>query len=175
MEALTCLKERRSCRSYKADPVPAEIIDKILEAGTYAATGMGKQSPIIIAVTNKALRDRLSKMNAKIMGQTEGFDPFYGAPAVLIVLADKAMPTYLYDGSLVMGNLMLAAHDLGINSCWIHRAKEEFESHEGKALLAELGIEGDYEGIGHCILGYADKPIATAAERKADYIYKVGE
>lgn len=109
--------------------VPKEIIDKIIEAGTYAATGMGKQSPIIIAVTNKELRDKLSAMNAKINGTDA--DPFYGAPVVLIVLADKARPTYLYDGSLVMGNLMLEADALGIGSCWIHRAKEEFESEEG--------------------------------------------
>ena len=148
-----------------------QIIDKIIEAGTYAATGMGKQSPIIIAVTNKELRDKLSAMNAKIMGKDA--DPFYGAPVVLIVLADKARPTYLYDGSLVMGNLMLEADALGIGSCWIHRAKEEFESEEGKEILRSLGIEGDYEGIGHCILGYADGPAPKAAPRKESYVYYV--
>ena len=153
-ETLEIIKKRRSVRGYKADMVPKDVLDKIIEAGTYAATGMGRQSPIIISVSNKELRDKLSAMNAKIMGKEEGFDPFYGAPNVLIVLADKTMPTYLYDGSLVMGNLMLAAADLGVDSCWIHRAKEEFESEEGKAILKELGITGDYEGIGHCVLGY---------------------
>ena len=132
---------------------------------------MGRQSPIIISVSNKELRDKLSAMNAKIMGKEEGFDPFYGAPNVLIVLADKTMPTYLYDGSLVMGNLMLAAADLGVDSCWIHRAKEEFESEEGKAILKELGITGDYEGIGHCVLGYAANEVPEAAPRKDNYVY----
>ena len=169
-EILKGLRERRSCRSYKPDPIPKEILDQILEAGTYAATGMGRQSPILIAVTDRALRDRLSKMNAAVMGR-DG-DPFYGAPELIIVLADRRVPTYLYDGSLVMGNLMLAAHALGIGSCWIHRAKQEFDSEEGKALLKELGIEGDYEGIGHCILGYPDGPCRPAAPRKDNYIYR---
>ena len=163
-QVLENMKTRRSIRKYKPDMVPKEIIEKIAEAGTYAATGMGKQSPIIIAVTNKELRDRLSKMNAQVMGSNS--DPFYGAPVVLIVLANKNYGTYVYDGSLVMGNLMLAAHELGIASCWIHRAKEEFESPEGKQILKDLGITGDYEGIGHCILGYADCEEPTAAPRK---------
>jgi len=170
-ETLKTLMERRSCRSYKSDPVPAEILDQILEAGTFAATGMGKQSPIMIAVTDQKMRDRLSRMNADVMGANN--DPFYGAPTVIVVLADKAVPTYLYDGSLVMGNLMNAAHSLGIASCWIHRAKEEFASEEGKAILKELGIEGDYEGIGHCILGYAAQENKTAAPRKDHYIYRI--
>ena len=170
-ESLKTLIERRSCRSYKTDPIPAEILDQILEAGTYAATGMGKQSPIMIAVTDKNMRDKLSRMNAAVMGAVN--DPFYGAPVVIVVLADRNVPTYLYDGSLVMGNLMNAAHALGIASCWIHRAKEEFSSAEGKAILKELGIEGDYEGIGHCILGYAARENQTAAPRKDHYIYRI--
>ncbi len=170
-ETMKTLMERRSCRSYKSDPVPEEILNQILEAGTFAATGMGKQSPIMIAVTDKKVRDRLSKMNADVMGANN--DPFYGAPAVIVVLANKAVPTYLYDGSLVMGNLMNAAHSLGIASCWIHRAKEEFASEEGKSILKELGIEGDYEGIGHCILGYAAEENKTAAPRKDHYIYRI--
>lgn len=170
-ETLEIIKKRRSVRGYKADMVPKDVLDKIIEAGTYAATGMGRQSPIIISVSNRELRDKLSAMNAKIMGKEEGFDPFYGAPNVLIVLADKTMPTYLYDGSLVMGNLMLAAADLGVDSCWIHRAKEEFESEEGKAILKELGITGDYEGIGHCVLGYAANEVPEAATRKDNYVY----
>lgn len=170
-ETLTVLKTRRSCRAYKPEPIEEEKLSAIIEAGTYAATGMGKQSPIIIAVTDKALRDKLSKMNAAIMGVN--IDPFYGAPELLVVLANKEMPTYIYDGSLVMGNMMNAAADLGVASCWIHRAKEEFESEEGKAILKDLGIEGDYEGIGHLILGYAAKPAAEPAPRKADYVYRV--
>ena len=170
-ETLRTLTERRSCRSYKPDPIPSEILDQILEAGTFAATGMGKQSPVMIAVTDKKMRDQLSKMNAAVMGASN--DPFYGAPVVIVVLANRAVPTFVYDGSLVMGNLMNAAHSLGIASCWIHRAKEEFDSAEGKAILKELGIEGDYEGIGHCILGYAAQENKTASPRKDHYIYRI--
>ena len=170
-EVLKNLLERRSCRSYLPDPIPQETLDLILEAGTYAATGMGKQSPIMIAVTDKATRDELSAMNAAVMGAK--IDPFYGAPVVIIVLSDKNIVTYKYDGSLVIGNLMNAAHALGIGSCWIHRAKEEFESEAGKAILQKLGIEGDYEGIGHCILGYPAAPANPPAPRKENYIYRI--
>ena len=170
-ETLTTLKTRRSCRAYKPELIEEEKLNAILEAGTYAATGMGRQSPIIIAVTDRAMRDRLSRMNAAVMGANT--DPFYGAPELLVVLANKDYPTYVYDGSLVLGNLMNAAADLGVASCWIHRAKEEFESDEGKAILKELGIEGNYEGIGHLILGYAAQPAAEPAPRKADYIYRI--
>ncbi len=170
-ETLTVLKTRRSCRAYKPELIEEGKLEAILEAGTYAATGMGKQSPIIIAVTDKAVRDELSEINRKVMGVD--FDPFYGAPEVLVVLADKAVPTYKYDGSLVMGNLMNAAADLGIASCWIHRAKEEFESDYGKELLARLGIEGDYEGIGNLVIGYAAAEPAEAAPRKENYVYRV--
>lgn len=171
-EILKAMQERRSVRAYRPDMVPQELIDRVVKAGTYAATGMGRQSPIIIEVTDKGIRDELSKLNAEIMGVDT--DPFYGAPVVLIVLAEKSMPTYLYDGSLVMGNLMLAAHALGLGSCWIHRAKEEFERPEGKALLEKLGIEGDYEGIGHCVLGYVDGELPEAKPRKENWSYKIG-
>lgn len=164
------MKTRRSIRKFKPDMVPADVLDQIIEAGTFAANGRGLQSPIIIAVTNKEMRDKIMEMNRKIGGWEEGFDPFYGAPVILIVLADESCPTAVYDGSLTMGNLMLAAHDLGIGSCWIHRAKEEFESPEGKQILKDLGITGDYEGIGHCILGYADCEEPTAAPRKENYV-----
>ena len=170
-EVINNMKTRRSIRKYKPDMIPEDVLNRIIEAGTYAATGMGKQSPIIIAVTNKEIRDKFSKMNAEIMGVDS--DPFYGAPVVLIVLADKARPTYVYDGSLVMVNLMLAAHAEGIGSCWIHRAKEEFESAEGKVFLKSLGIEGDYEGIGHCVLGYIDGEEPKAMPRKENYVYCV--
>ena len=173
MEAIENLVTRRSVRKYRPDMIPAETLDKILEAGTYAATGMNRQSPIMIAVTDKKVRDELSAMNARIMGKDESFDPFYGAPAVIIVLADKSVGTYIYDGSLVMGNLMLAAHDVGLGSCWIHRAKEEFESEEGKALLAKLGITGDYEGIGHCVVGHIKGDYPAEKPRKENYVYYI--
>ena len=150
------MKQRRSICKYKQDIVPQEIIDQIIDAGLYAANGMGYQNTIIIQVTNRKLRDEISEMNRKIGGWKEGFDPFYGAPAMLIVLAKKDWANRVYDGSLVMGNLMLAAHELGIGSCWIHRAKEEFETEWGKELLKSLGIQEEYEGIGHCAIGYAD-------------------
>lgn len=168
--AIENMKTRRSIRGYKPDEMPAqELLEQIIEAGTYAPTGKGMQSPIIVAVTNKGVRDRLSRLNAEVLGTTS--DPFYGAPAVLIVLADRNRPTYLYDGSLVMGNLMNAAHALGLGSCWIHRAKEVFNSPEGRNMLKEWGIEGDYEGIGHCVLGYpADEQTPQAKPRKQDYV-----
>ena len=166
-EVIENIKNRRSCRSYLPDQVPVELIEKVVEAGTYAPTGMGMQSPIIIAVTNKEIRDQLSKMNAAVMNANN--DPFYGAPVVLIVLANKDRKTYLYDGSTVMENMMLAASALGLGSCWIHRAKEEFETEQGKALLKSWGVEGDYEGIGHCILGYPAKT-TPAKPRKDDYV-----
>ena len=128
------------------------------------------QSSIIIAITNKETRDKLSKLNAKIMGAD--IDPFYGAPVVLVVLAKKDIPTHVYDGSLVMENLMLAANSLGIGSCWIHRAKEEFETDEGKEILKSLGIEEEYEGIGHCILGYKDEE-GNLKPRKDNYAYYI--
>lgn len=170
-EVIKAIKERRSVKSYKPDAIPTEFLDAVLEAGTYAPTGRNMQSPIIVAVTDKTTRDRLSKLNAEVMGM-DG-DPFYGAPAVLVVLADRSRSTYLYDGSLVMENLMLAAHSLGLGSCWIHRAKEVFDSDEGKEILASLGIEGDYEGIGNCIIGYTDTPPAERKPRKESYIYKI--
>jgi nitroreductase len=173
MNALEIMENRRSCRAFKPQLIEEEKLEKIIKAGTYAATGMGRQSPIIIAVTNKTLRDKLSKMNAKIMGKPDDFDPFYGAPELLIVLANKAMPTYIYDGSLVMGNLMNAAEAVGVSSCWIHRAKEEFETEECKAILKQLGVEGDYEGIGHLVLGYAAAPLKPAAPRKDNYVYYI--
>ena len=170
-EVLKAMKTRRSIRKYKPEQITDEQLDAILEAGTYAATGMGKQSPVIVVVQKPELIAKLSKMNAAVMGSSN--DPFYGAPTVLIVLADPEIGTYHEDGSLVMGNLMLAAHSLGLGSCWIHRAKETFEREEGKAILKELGIEGDYEGIGNCVIGYAKEPAKEAAPRKADYVHYI--
>ena len=172
-ETLKTLEKRRSCRNFKPDMITEDELNSVIEAGTYAPTGKGKQSPIIIAVINKEIRAKLAKENAKIMGQGEDFDPFYGAPVILIVLADKEMPTYIYDGSLVMGNMLNAADSLGLGSIWIHRAKEEFESDFGKNLLKELGIEGNYEGIGHCAIGYRNEEKTAPAPRKDDYIYYI--
>lgn len=170
-QTLEVLKTRRAIRSYEERIPEKELLDKVLEAGTYAPTGMGAQSPIIVAVTDRQTRDRLAELNAAVMGGDS--DPFYGAPAVLVVLADRNVPTYLYDGSLVMGNLMNAAHAVGLGSCWIHRAKEVFDSEEGKALLKEWGIEGDYEGIGNCIIGYPKGEAPQPKARKAGYVYHV--
>lgn len=171
-ETLKTLEARRSCRNFKPDMITKEELDAIIKAGTYAPTGMGKQSPIIIAVTDKETRDQISKANAEVMGNS-GMDPFYGAPVILIVLANRAIGTYMYDGSLVMGNLLNAAESLGVASIWIHRAKEEFDSDFGKDLLKKLGIEGDYEGIGHCALGYAAEEPKEAAPRKDNYVYYI--
>ena len=170
-ETIKTLETRRSCRNFKPGLIEEEKLQQLLEAGTYAPTGIGKQSPIILAITDKETRAELSRLNAQIMGVD--FDPFYGGETVLVVLADKSVPTYVYDGSLVMGNLMNAAASLGVDSIWIHRAKEEFESEYGKALLQKLGIEGDYEGIGHCVLGYSAAQTAQAAPRKENYVYYV--
>ncbi len=170
-ETLIDLKERRSCRKYLPQQIKEEELNAILEAGTYAPTGMGAQSPVIVVVQKPELIEKISKMNAKVMGQD--IDPFYGAPTVLIVLADTQRPTYLYDGALVMGNLMNAAQAVGVDSCYIFRAKEVFASEEGKALLKEWGIPEHYEGIGNCILGYrAEGGVKEAAPRKADYIIR---
>ena len=172
-DILDVIKTRRSVRKYKNDMVPAEIIDKIIEAGTYAATGMDRQSPIILAVTDKELRDKLSKMNSRIMGKSEDFDPFYGAPTVVIVFADSEQGTCVENGSLVMGNLMNAAHAVGVDSCWIHRAREVFDSEEGKALKAEWGVPESYIGIGHCVLGYRSGEYPEAKARKDGFVIKV--
>lgn len=172
MELFEALKGRRSVRGFKDEQIKEEELNAILEAGEYAATGMGKQSPIMIVVQDKETIAKLSKMNAKIMGN-ENVDPFYGAPTVVIVLADKNRPTCVEDGSLVIGNLMNAAYGLGVGSCWIHRAKEEFESEEGKELLKKWGVEGDYIGVGHCVLGYAKDPLKPAAPRKDGYVVRV--
>ena len=170
-EAMNNLLSRRSIRKYKKDMVPKEIIEEIINAGLYAASGMGYQEPIIIAVTNKEIRDKLSAANCRVGGWKEGFDPFYGAPVVLLVLARKEWRSRVYDGSCVMENLMLAAHALGIGSCWIHRAREEFEMPEWQEWLKTLGISEEYEGIGHCILGYPDGELPKAAPRKEGRVF----
>lgn len=171
-EVIKAMLERRSCRSYEARQVEEDALQQILLAGTYAASGMGRQAAKIVVVQDAETIEQLRKMNAAVMG-TPDADPFYGAPTVCIVLADPDVRTWAEDGSLVMGNLMLAASTLGVASCWIHRAREEFDSPEGKALLKKWGIDERYRGIGHCILGYAAAPLAAARARKDDYIVRV--
>lgn len=165
---LDVIEARCSCKNYQDKKVPTEIVEKIVRAGTFSATGMNKQSPVILAVENKDIRDRLSKLNAAVMGRE--IDPFYGAPQVLVVLADKTVPTYIYDGSLVMGNMMIAAEELGIGACWVHRAKEVFASSEGKQILKDAGIVGDFEGIGNLIIGYPEGEKRPKSPRKDGYI-----
>ncbi len=168
---LNALKERRSIRRYRPELPERELIEQVIEAGLYAASGKGLQSSAVVAITDRALRDRLMEMNRRIGGWKEGFDPFYGAPVVLLVLADRSSPNHVYDGSLTMGNLMQAAHALGLGSCWINRAREEFDSPEGREILRELGIEGDWEGIGHCILGWPEGDAPAPAARKPGRVF----
>lgn len=170
-DIIRAMEERRSIRKFKPDMPAKEDIDQIIEAGLYAANGMGKQATITVAVTNKELRDRLSSVNCQIGGWKDGFDPFYGAPVILIVLADKNWANRVYDGSLVMGNMMLAAYSLGLGSIWIHRAKEEFEMPEYQQLLKDLNVEGEWEGIGHCAIGYAEGDLPKAAKRKDGRVF----
>lgn len=170
-EVIKELKERRSIRKFKPELPSRADLEQIIDAGLYAASGMGKQSAIVIAVTDKTLRDKISDDNRKILGADEGFDPFYGAPAILLVLADKSVATHIYDGSLMLGNLMNAAHSLGLGSIWIHRCREEFEQEDYAKMLADLGIEGDYEGIGHLAVGYVDGDAPAPAPRRDGRVY----
>ena len=153
MEAMQNLLERRSIRKYTDTQVPDELLDKVLEAGLYAPTGMNRQNVIMVAVRDRETRDLLSKLNAQVMGATN--DPFYGAPCVIVVLGDPENYPIVENGSLVLGNLMNAAHALGLGSCWIHRAKQVFDSDEGKALLKKWGLPEHLQGVGNCILGYS--------------------
>lgn len=166
------LKTRRSIRAYKPEQITDEELNTILEAGTYAASGMGAQAAVIVAVQDKTLITKLEQLNAEALN-APGEKTFYGAPTVLTVLADKTQATPFQDGDLVMGNLMNAATALGIGSCWINRAREVFESAEGKVLLREWGLDEEtYVGIAHCVLGYpGEQP--EAKPRKQGYIIKI--
>ena len=169
-EVIKALMERRSIRKFKPEMPSRENLDTIIEAGLYAASAKGKQSTMILAVTNKELRDKISRDNAAIWGK-EGVDPFYGAPVILIALGEKDWANRVYDGSLAMGNMMLAAHALGLGSIWIHRAREEFERDDYKQLLKDLGVEGEWEGIGHCAVGYIDGDAPKPAKRKENRVF----
>lgn len=161
---------RRSVKSYTGEQVSQELLEQVIEAGRYAPTGMNAMSPVFIAVQNPEMIEKLSRMNAAVMGMET--DPFYGAPTVILVLANRERSTWLEDGSLAMGNLQLAAHALGLGSCWIHRCYQMFESEEGKALLKEWGVEGDYAGVGCCILGYQkEEPKPRVARREGQVFY----
>ena len=170
-ETLKVLKERRSIRRYKAEQIKNEELNAILEAGTWAPTGMGKQSPVMVVVQDRETIAYMSKLNAEIMVKPDT-DPFYGAPTVVVVLADSTNANWVRDGSLVMGNLMNAAASLGLGSCWINRALELFDRPEGKELLKKWGLDEKYRGVGNCILGYIDGEIPTPKPRKEGYIIR---
>ena len=169
-EAIQNMITRRSCRAFQSKQVEESALQEILQAGLYAATGRNKQSPIMVVVQNPEEVKLLSKLNAAVMGVDT--DPFYGAPMVIVVLADANVHTYVEDGSLVIGNLMNAASSLGVASCWIHRAKEVFASEEGQALLKKWGVEGDYVGVGHCVLGYREGEKQEAGPRRENRIFR---
>lgn len=171
METLEALTHRRSCRAFSDQPVEREKLDRIIEAGQYAPSGMGRQPVTFVAVTDPATVAELSKLNAQVMGGNG--DPFYGAGTVIVVLVDTSAPTCVEDGSLAMGNLLNAAYALGVDSCWIHRAHEVFDSEAGHKLLAQWGLpaDGSLRGIGHCVLGYSDKPLPQPKERRENVVY----
>lgn len=171
-KVLETIKSRRSIRQFKTDPVPTALVDKVIEAGLYAPSAMGRQECIVIAISDRETRDRISALNASIMGRS-GSDPFYGAPVILMVLGPKDYPPYVCDGSLMLGNMMLEAHELGLGSCWIHRAKEESETSEVRELLRRYNVPDEYEGIGHLALGYVDGGYPQAHERKPGRVIKI--
>ena len=172
-EILKAMETRQSVRAYRPDPIDEETLNAILRAGTFAPSGMGRQSGKIVVVQDPATRELLRAKNAEVIGNPDA-DPFYGAPTVLVVLADSTVPTWVEDGSLVMGNLLLAASALGVGACWIHRARETFDSPEGKVLLRKWGIPETYRGVGNCILGYPAAEPQPKKPRKADFIVRVG-
>ena len=170
-DILDVIVSRRSVREFKTEVVEKHLIDKVIKAGTYAPSGKNMQSAIILAITHKEVRDNLSKIISDFRGVES--DPFYGAPVVLVVLADKNVFTHVYDGSCVIENMLLEAHSLGLGACWIHHAKEIFETEYGKNLLSSLGVKGEYEGIGSCVLGIPNAQIASSIPRKENFVYYV--
>ena len=168
-ETIKTLVERRSVRKFTDEKIPKEIVEQIIEAGLYAPTGRNMRNTLFLVVTDKELRDKISKLNADVMGSDS--DPFYGANTVIVVFADTSRYTYVEDGALAMGNLMNAAFSLGVDSCWIHRAKEVFESAEGREIARSFGIPDEFEGVGNCILGYRDCELPEPAPRTQRVIY----
>lgn len=170
-EFLDILLTRRSVRAYKPDPVPTALLEEVLRAGTYAPTGGGRQSPVLVAVTDRAARDEISRLNAAVMGKDT--DPYYGAPVLVLALADPASSTWVEDASCALENMMLAAHALGLGSVWVHREREIFDSEAGKALLRAWGLPETLRGVGSIALGYASGPAPAPAPRKDGYIVRV--
>ena len=170
-EIINALKERRSIKAYLDTQISDEELDTVLEAGMYAPTGRNRQSPLMVAVRDKETVKRLSRLNAEILGGSG--DPFYGAPCVVVVFADTSINTHMEDASLVMGNLLNAAHAVGLGGCWIHRAREMFESDEGRALMREWGVDERYIGVGNCVLGYRSGDMPVVRPRKDGYVIKI--
>ena len=167
--SIELFKTRRSIKAYKSERLSEAELDAILEAGTYAPTGLNRQSPLIVAFRDPKTIKMMSDWNGKMMGR-EG-DPFYGASTVVVVFADSAVNTGMEDACLVMGNLLNAAHSIGVGSCWVHRAREFFESEEGRALKEKMGIPERFYAVGNCLLGYYDKS-PEKRPRKEGYIIK---
>lgn len=174
-ETINNLKTRRSIRKFKDKQISDEDLQAILEAGTYAPTALGMQSPKIIVIQNPETIKEFSDWNRSYypIDVPDDLDPFYGAKTILIVLANGKMPTFVEDGASVITTLVNAAHAVGVGSCWIHRAREEFSSEKGKALLKEWGISEKYEGVGHVALGYPDMDLPKPHPRKEDFIHYV--
>ena len=164
---LEIIRTRRSCRSYKPDQITDEQLSVVLEAGTYAPTSRGLQSPFIVAVQNDALKERLAKMNAEVMGVTT--NPYYDAPTYVLVFVPEDAPNGVQDASLVLENMMLAAHAQGLGSCWIHREREMFATEEGKELMRQWGLPEGLIGIGALSVGYPDGEPSPAKPRKEGY------
>jgi len=170
-ETIKTLLNRRSIRKFKSEQIKDEELNVILEAGKYAPSGGNQQSALFIVVQSEEMRKKIAQMNAAVLGND--LDPYYGAPTIILVLADKSKATPVEDASLALGNMCNAACSLGLGSCWVHRTREMFESKEGKALLKKWGVEGDYIGVGSCILGYPDSEHPEAAPRKDDFVVMV--
>jgi nitroreductase len=170
-ETIKTLMERRSIRKFKPAQIKEEELSTILDAGMYAPSGANQQSALFIVIQDKETLKRLSAMNAAVLGKD--IDPYYGAPTLILVFADKSKVTPIEDASLALGNMFNAAASLGIGSCWVHRARQMFETQEGKDLLKKWGVTGDYIGVGSCILGYADCEHPKAAPRKDNFVIRV--
>lgn len=169
-EVLKAIRERRSIRRFLEKQISDDELKSVLDAGTWAATGHGTQDPWIVAVQNPQLMQRLSAVNAEIMGITS--NPYYDAPTIVLVFASADNYNRERDASLVLGNMMLAAHSIGLASCWINRVDEMFKRDELKALLKEWGLPDGLVGVGSLALGYAASQPRTVKERKTDY-YRV--
>ncbi len=173
-EVIKAIHERRSIRRYKAEMPSAELIDQVVDAGLWAANGRNLQNSKLIVVKNKQLRDKLSLLNCQVGGYKEGTDPYYGAPIIIMVIDKKGTTHTEKDGCSVLATMMLAAHSLGLGTCWINRAKETFELEEGRAILEELGLEPDcWVGVGSLAIGYPDGEVPKGAPRKPDRVTTV--